>query len=94
STVKLLQADEGAEDQLEGALRFFLTPKSAFISGQFLHLTPSTLHVQDWSRPLAGRKALVTGAARGIGASIAETLTRDGAQVILLDVPQSRSDLE
>lgn len=36
----------------------------------------------------------MTGAARGIGASIAETLTRDGAQVILLDVPQSRSDLE
>ena len=94
STVKLLQVDEGAEDQLEGALRFFLTPKSASISGQFLHLTPCPSQVQDWSRPLAGRKALVTGAARGIGASIAETLTRDGAQVILLDVPQSRSDLE
>ncbi|EPM90950.1 3-ketoacyl-(acyl-carrier-protein) reductase, partial [Pseudomonas syringae pv. actinidiae ICMP 18886] len=29
-----------------------------------------------------------------IGASIAETLTRDGAQVILLDVPQTRKELE
>jgi len=37
---------------------------------------------------------LVTGAARGIGASIAETLARDGAEVILLDVPQAKADLE
>ncbi|MCI3943589.1 3-oxoacyl-ACP reductase [Pseudomonas syringae] len=94
ATVKLLQVDEDAQDQLEGALRFFLTPKAAFISGQFVHLTACPTKVQDWTRPLAGRKAVVTGAARGIGASIAETLTRDGAQVILLDVPQTRKELE
>lgn len=50
--------------------------------------------VEDWTRPLSGRKALVTGAARGIGASIAETLARDGAEVILLDVPPAKADLE
>ena len=93
-TVQLLQVDSGAEDQLEGALRFFLSPKSAFISGQVIRLSPCADQVQDWSRPLSGRKALVTGAARGIGASIAETLARDGAEVVLLDVPQARSDLE
>ncbi|RAU44938.1 MULTISPECIES: 3-oxoacyl-ACP reductase [unclassified Pseudomonas] len=93
-TVQLLQVDEGAEDQLEGALRFFLSPKSAFISGQVIRLSPCAATVQDWSRPLAGRKALVTGAARGIGAAIAETLARDGAEVALLDVPQAKSDLE
>jgi len=57
-------------------------------------LSPCPAQVQDWSRPLSGRKALVTGAARGIGAAIAETLARDGAEVVLLDVPQAKSDLE
>jgi 3-oxoacyl-[acyl-carrier protein] reductase len=93
-TVQLLQVDNGAEEQLEGAFRFFLSPKSAFISGQVVRLRLCATQVQDWSRPLAGRKALVTGAARGIGAAIAETLARDGAQVVLLDVPQARADLE
>ncbi|SQG00547.1 3-ketoacyl-ACP reductase [Paucimonas lemoignei] len=93
-TVQLLQVDSGAEDQLEGALRFFLSPKSAFVSGQVIRLSPCPAQVQDWSRPLSGRKALVTGAARGIGAAIAETLARDGAEVVLLDVPQAKSDLD
>lgn len=93
-TVQLLQVDNGAEDQLEGAFRFFLSPKSAFISGQVIRLRRCATAVQDWSRPLAGRKALVTGAARGIGAAIAETLARDGAEVVLLDVPQAKADLE
>ncbi|MDP2146909.1 MAG: 3-oxoacyl-ACP reductase, partial [Pseudomonas sp.] len=93
-TLQLLYVAEGAEDQLEGALRFFLSPKSAYISGQVLRLSACPTQVHDWTRPLAGRKALVTGAARGIGASIAETLARDGAEIVLLDVPQAKADLD
>ncbi len=92
--LQLLYVGDGAEDQLEGALRFFLSPKSAYISGQVIRLAACDTPVHDWTRPLAGRKALVTGAARGIGASIAETLARDGAEVIVLDVPQAKADLE
>ncbi|BBN52590.1 3-oxoacyl-ACP reductase [Pseudomonas chlororaphis subsp. aurantiaca] len=94
ATLQLLYVGEGAESQLEGALRFFLSPKSAYISGQAIRLNPCSTQVQDWTRPLAGARALVTGAARGIGAAIAETLARDGAQVVLLDVPAAKTDLE
>lgn len=90
-TLQLIYVGEGAEDQLEGPLRFFLSPKSAFISGQVIRLKACAAQVMDWTRPLSGRKALVTGAARGIGASIAETLARDGAEVILLDVAPAKN---
>ncbi|MDH1104141.1 short chain dehydrogenase, partial [Pseudomonas mosselii] len=40
ATANLLYVAEGAESQLEGALRFFLSPKSAFVSGQVLRLAP------------------------------------------------------
>jgi len=93
-TLQLLYVGDGAEAQLEGALRFFLSPKSAYISGQVIRLDACDAQVHDWTRPLTGLKALVTGAARGIGASIAETLARDGADVILLDVPPAKTDLD
>jgi 3-oxoacyl-[acyl-carrier protein] reductase len=36
---------------------------------------------------LAGRRAIVTGGARGIGAEIARTYHREGAEVVVLDLP-------
>ena len=96
-TVQLVYVAEGAEDQLEGTLRFLLSPRSAYVSAQVVRIgKPSTAAdaAIDWTQPLAGKKVLVTGASRGIGESIAEVMARDGAQVICLDVPQAQAGLD
>jgi 3-oxoacyl-[acyl-carrier protein] reductase len=73
---------------MESTLRFLLSPKSAYVSGQMIRVSPSApVLPENWARPLEGKVAVVTGAARGIGEAIASVLARDGAQVVCLDVP-------
>jgi 3-oxoacyl-[acyl-carrier protein] reductase len=95
ATCQLVYVAPGAEDQLASTLRFLLSPRSAYVSGQVIRIGAGVAATPeiDWERPLAGKLALVTGASRGIGAAIAATLARDGATVVGLDVPQGADDL-
>ena len=77
-----------------GALRFFLSGRSAFVDGQFLTVSSAEGSLPaDAEKPLAGKVAVVTGAARGIGAAIARTLHRDGATVVVVDIPAAGDHL-
>lgn len=93
-TAQLLYVDQGAAANIESSLRFLLSPRSAYVSGQVLRVTQADVVDVDWSKPLAGKTAVVTGASRGIGEAIAHVLARDGAHVICLDVPQQQADLD
>ncbi len=98
STVNLLYVAPGAEETLESTLSFFLSPKSAYVSGQVARLgatgTTEAAPVADPAKPLTGKVAIVTGASRGIGEQIARVLHRDGATVLGIDVPQAASELQ
>ncbi|MER8195586.1 3-oxoacyl-ACP reductase [Streptomyces microflavus] len=96
STVQLVRIPAGGAAQAaESTLRFLLSPRSVYVSGQVIELTTAAPGpAADPAAPLTGRTALVTGAARGIGAAVSSVLARDGARVIALDVPGSREELE
>ena len=87
TTAQLVYVATGAEDGIESTLRFLLSAKSAYVSGQVIRITGPSAAPTDWAKPLDGKVALVTGAARGIGEAIARVLARDGAHVVCLDVP-------
>ena len=94
-TAQLIYVAEGAEKNLESSLRFFLSPKSAYVSAQVVRVGKKAAAAKiDWAKPLTGKTALVTGASRGIGEAIARVLARDGAHVICLDIPAQEADLQ
>jgi 3-oxoacyl-[acyl-carrier protein] reductase len=95
-TVQLVYVAEQAQDELESTLRFLLSPRSAYVSAQVIRIgqvVDTHTNPADWTQPLSGKKVLVTGASRGIGAAIAQVMAREGAEVICLDVPQAQDSL-
>jgi len=90
ATANLVLVADGADANIDATVRFFLSGRSAYVDGQVVTVGSTGGRpvgaVADWARPLAGKVAVVTGAARGIGASIADVLARDGATVVCVDV--------
>ena len=97
ATIGLVYLAAGAKagaTGLESTLRFLLSAKSAYVDGQVFYVgEDDSAPLADWDKPLDGKVALVTGAARGIGAEIAKVFARDGATVVAIDVEQAAEAL-
>lgn len=96
STANLLEVAKAGDAWLAGPLAFFTGPNSAYVTGQVLPVGEAPKGVAGLAhcnQSLAGKVAVVTGAARGIGAAIAEVLAREGATVVGMDRPAEEGAL-
>ncbi len=88
-TANLVLVEEGAEDRLAAVVRWLLSPRSAFVSGQPFRVTrEASPQAPRWVRPLEDKVAVVTGAARSIGEAIATAMAEEGAKVVVVDRPE------
>jgi 3-oxoacyl-[acyl-carrier protein] reductase len=89
ATANLVRVTPGAEDRLGPVLRFLISGRASFITGQALTVTARARAAASvpLMLPLEGKVAVVTGAARGIGEITARRLAAEGAKVVCIDRP-------
>jgi 3-oxoacyl-[acyl-carrier protein] reductase len=96
STANLLEVSAAGEAYLAGPLAFFTGSASAYVTGQTMAVggAPKGLALPaHCGQSLTGKVAVVTGAARGIGAAIAQILAREGATIVGMDRPAEEGAL-
>lgn len=94
STAQLMIIDPGADHATRSTLEYLLSRRSAYIDGQAIRVRADINIEVPEGKPLADKVVLVTGAARGIGESIARVLHREGATVIGVDIPPAADALK
>ncbi len=88
-TVNVLDIHAGCEEvSVALTLGFLSSDRARYVTSQRLVLSPRK--APPASLMLTGEHALITGGARGIGASIAKVLAQRGAKITLVDLANAR----
>lgn len=99
ATANLIRVDADAQGRVPPLLRHLLSNRAAFVTGQPIRVSLQAAPFAGsdgevpWTRPLEGKVVLLTGAARGIGASTVRLLAAEGAKVACLDRPADDAPL-